>query len=115
MIHLRLPLHCPRPCPYFAPLPLPLPPLQDFVLFLFSTMSRTIQEIMAEAGSAEDWGTGTVLPENVCRRAMVTLENLSHVVKGEQQVGEGCQGGVSVPGCVCVCLDGAVGVWWRCY
>ncbi|KAI3426356.1 hypothetical protein D9Q98_008728 [Chlorella vulgaris] len=59
---------------------------EDFVLFLFSTMSRTIQEIMAEAGSAEDWGTGTVLPENVCRRAMVTLENLSHVVKGEQEL-----------------------------
>ena len=39
-----------------------------------------------QAGSAEDWGTGVALPDRVLRRASVTLENLSHVVRGDQEV-----------------------------
>lgn len=91
--------------------------MQDFVIFLYSTMSRTIMEIFSEvgggtagttaakrhkaaqlpphltfpppppqAGSAEDWGSGVALPESVLKRATLTFENLSHVVRGDQEV-----------------------------
>lgn len=43
-----------------------------------------------QAGSAEDWGSGVALPETVLRRATVTLENLSHVSRGDQEVGASC-------------------------
>lgn len=43
-----------------------------------------------QAGSAEDWGSGVALPETVLRRATVTLENLSHVSRGDQEVGSSC-------------------------
>jgi hypothetical protein len=57
------------------------------VLFLYSTMTRTISEIMAEAGSAEDWGGGTALPDSVLRRVSATFENLSQVANSEHEVG----------------------------
>ena len=39
-----------------------------------------------QAGSAEDWGSGVVLPDSVLKRAAMTLEQLSQVVRGDQEV-----------------------------
>lgn len=78
---------CLEPSFTLHPLPRLNPNIQDFVLFLYSTMTRTISEIMSEAGSAEDWGGGTALPDSVLSRASATLQNLSQVAHSEQEVG----------------------------
>lgn len=54
------------------------------------TTEHALASLQPQAGSAEDWGSGVALPETVLRRATVTLENLSHVSRGDQEVGRNC-------------------------
>ncbi len=57
---------------------------------LLLTHPHTCPALSPQAGSAEDWGSGVALPETVLRRATVTLENLSHVSRGDQEVCGSC-------------------------